>query len=101
MRELDFKQRILPFHAQSESVYSGVGQDRDGNPVPGLMGRLCRWSSSRPAATFASYEDFHDSLNLDCPEKGRPGTVRFTPNANMPDTIYYQVSMKIMYFCAY
>ena len=45
---------------QLETVYAGMKLDRDGTAVPGLMGRLCQWTSSRPAVTFTSYQDFHN-----------------------------------------
>ena len=45
--------------------------------------------------TFASYADFHDSLNIDCPpeSKERPALMAFTPDETMPDTLYYQVRL--------
>ena len=45
---------------QLETVYAGMRLDRDGTAVPGLMGRLCQWTSTRPAVTFTSYKDFHN-----------------------------------------
>ena len=101
-------------------MFAGVERDRDGVPVPSAIGRLCRWWVDRPAATFASYSDFQQSLNLDCQdyenegkesspvsakdlisgmlgnkaEKRRrrpPGILQFTPTKDMPDTLYYQV----------
>ena len=80
---------------QLETVYAGMRLDRDGTAVPGLMGRLCQWSSSRPAVTFTSYQDFHNSLNLDCPPESmeggvEPAVLSFTPTRDMPDTLYYQ-----------
>ncbi len=71
--------------------------DREGHAVPGLMGRLCQWTSTRPAVTFTSYKDFHNSLNLDCPPESlghgeEPAILTFTPTDDMPDTLYYQVS---------
>lgn len=79
-----------------ETIYGGMRPDREGNPRPSMLGRLCRWTSTRPVATFASYLDFHDSLNLDCPEDGMgqvAGVYTFTPTSEMPDTIYYQVNV--------
>lgn len=76
-----------------ETAFAGIRFDRDGNPVPSGFGRLCQWLSTRPSDTFASYSDFHDNLNLDCPEMGpedEPGVFSFTPNNGMPDDIYYQ-----------
>ena len=100
-------------------MFAGVERDRDGLPVPSAIGRLCRWWGDREAATFATYEDFQNSLHLDCQdyenegkeesinarelmsamlgnkeEKRRrrpPGILQFTPTKDMPDTLYYQV----------
>ena len=101
-------------------MFAGVERDRDGVPVPSAIGRLCRWWGDRPAATFASYSDFQNSLSLDCQdyenegkesdsvsakdlmsvmlgnkeEKLRrrpPGILQFTPTKDMPDSLYYQV----------
>ncbi len=86
---------------QAENVYGGVGLNREGNPSPSAMGRLCRWSSPRPAMTYASYEDFHNSLQLRCEDipKNMAGVLSkssvftFIPDDSMPDTIYYQSFM--------
>ena len=89
------KKHCFSLSSQMETIYGGMRPDREGNPRPSMLGRLCRWSSSRPVATFASYLDFHESLNLDCPEDEMgqvAGVYTFTPTAEMPDTIYYQVS---------
>merc|ERR1719334_783164 len=36
------------------------------------------------------YEDFKADLKVECQETGAPGVLRFTPNFDMPDIMYYQ-----------
>ena len=59
-----------------EEIYGGLSRDREGLPVPAIMGRLCQWKSPRAPATFASYADFKSSLNVKCQETGEPGVLR-------------------------
>ena len=59
-----------------EEIYGGLSRDREGLPVPAIMGRLCQWKSPRAPATFASYSDFKSSLNVKCQETGEPGVLR-------------------------
>ena len=77
---------------QMEEIYGGLSVDRDGLPVPAIMGRLCLWRSPRAAATFATYDDFKASLAVSCQETGEPGVLRFTADYDMPSVMYYQVS---------
>ena len=68
-----------------------MSRDRDGLPVPAVMGRLCLWRSARAPPTFATYEDFKSSLAVTCQETGEPGVLRFSPDYDMPGVMYYQV----------
>lgn len=84
-----------PWHSPSfqlESPVAGVRLDRSGQPVPTGLGRLCQWKSPRPAETFASYSDFHASLDLSCQKGESPGRLDFLPTADMPRQVFYQVS---------
>ena len=76
---------------QMEEIYGGLSRDRDGLPVPAVMGRLCLWRSPRAPPTFATYEDFKSSLAVTCQETGEPGVLRFSPDYEMPGVMYYQV----------
>ena len=46
------------YEARLEETFGGLALDRDGLPVPNIMGRLCEWTPPRPPATFASYGDY-------------------------------------------
>merc|ERR1719192_1935524 len=75
---------------QMEEIFGGLSTDREGLPVPAIMGRLCLWRSPRAAATFATYKDFKSSMAVSCQETGEPGVLRFTPDYDMPSVMYYQ-----------
>ncbi|XP_068237883.1 protein Skeletor, isoforms B/C isoform X1 [Palaemon carinicauda] len=72
-------------------VFAGVGQDRDGSPVPTAYGRLCEWNEdpNQPAGAFDSFGAYQRTLQLNCQE-GQPGILQWTPDVNTPDTVYYQ-----------
>ena len=79
------------YEARMEEIYGGLSRDRDGLPVPAVMGRLCLWRSPRAPPTFATYQDFKSSLAVTCQETGEPGVLRFSPDYDMPSVMYYQV----------
>ena len=64
------------YEARMEEVFGGLSRDRDGLPAPTIMGRLCKWSSNRAPATYATYEDFKGDLKVQCQETGSPGILR-------------------------
>lgn len=85
------------YEARREEVFGGLSKDRDGQPAPTVMGRLCHWDSPRAPATYATYADFKDGLRVQCEDTGSPGILRFEPTYDMPDTLYYQsFSEKLM-----
>lgn len=77
---------------QQVQVYAGVELDASNQPNPTSFGRLCEWKQdpNQPASSFNSFGAYQRSLNLDCKE-GQPGILQWTPDANTPDTVYYQV----------
>ena len=79
------------YEARMEEIYGGLSRDRDGLPVPAVMGRLCLWRSPRAPPTFATYQDFKSALAVTCQETGEPGVLRFSPDYEMPSVMYYQV----------
>ena len=40
-----------------EEVYGGVSFNRQGLPVPAIMGRLCIWRTMRSPQTYATYQE--------------------------------------------
>ena len=85
-----------------EEIYGGLSVDRDGLPVPAIMGRLCLWRSPRAPPTYATYSDFKSSLQVSCQETGKPGVLRFSPDYDMPSVMYYQVTTNYnrQYICS-
>lgn len=84
------------FCFQRIRVFAGVGQDREGKPVPTGLGRLCEWveDPNQPAGAFNSFGAYQRTLQLNC-EEGQPGVLQWTPDANTPDTVYYQVGQAL------
>ncbi|MPC25457.1 Protein Skeletor, isoforms B/C [Portunus trituberculatus] len=80
-----------PAERERIRVFAGVEQDREGNPVPTGLGRLCEWveDPNQPAGAFNSFGAYQRTLQLNC-EEGQPGVLQWTPDANTPDTVYYQ-----------
>ena len=92
--------------SQRVQVYAGVTLGSRGEDSPTAFGRLCEWreTPNQPADNFKSFGAYQRSLNLDCQE-GQPGILQWTPDANTPDTVYYQANFLIffkhLYFAVY
>ncbi|XP_043268962.1 protein Skeletor, isoforms B/C isoform X2 [Venturia canescens] len=72
-------------------IFAGVTR-QGGTLRPTGIGRLCNWihDPNLPEAdTYTSFGAFQRTLNLKC-DAGEPGFVEWTPDANTPDTVYYQ-----------
>ena len=54
-------------------------------------------SNTKAPETYNSFQDYADTLKLECNGgaagklEGTPGTFEWTPNADTPKTVYYQV----------
>lgn len=60
--------------------------------MPTGTGRLCNWTPDPdgPAADeYSSFGAYQRSLSLKC-EEGEPGVITWRPDADTPDTVYYQ-----------
>lgn len=60
--------------------------------TPTGIGRLCNWTPNPdgPSADeFTSFGAYQRTLTLKCDE-GNPGVITWTPDADTPDTVYYQ-----------
>lgn len=76
-----------------EEVFAGVVLDRNENPIPNGLGRLCQWKQ------MVAGDLSLDNLQLECPPErdqnglggAVPGVFTFVPNRDMPDMIFYQV----------
>ena len=73
-------------------MFAGVSLDSQGRAAPTATGRLCRWKEDpgQPADSHGSFGSYQRTLKLDC-EAGQPGILQWTPDADTPDTVYYQV----------
>ena len=81
-----------PLRRQSVRVFAGVSLDAQGQAQPTATGRLCSWKEdpSQRADSHGSFGSYQRTLNLACDE-GQPGILQWTPDADTPDTVYYQV----------
>lgn len=78
--------------SQNVHIYAGVKRNRYGNLVPTGVGRLCNWTpdpDGPPADEYSSFGAYQRSLSLKC-EEGEPGVITWRPDADTPDTVYYQ-----------
>lgn len=76
-----------------QKIFAGAALRSDGQIVPTAEGRLCEWKptdlkSSNPES-FSDFFSFQRSLNLQC-LAGKSALIRWTPDSNTPDTVYYQ-----------
>ncbi|XP_059469752.1 protein Skeletor, isoforms B/C isoform X2 [Neocloeon triangulifer] len=72
-------------------VYAGVKFDKRGRATPTGTGRLCNWTPdpNHSADDSPSFGAYQQTLKLEC-DPGEPGILRWTPDKDTPDTIYYQ-----------
>ncbi|KAF2366388.1 DOMON domain [Trinorchestia longiramus] len=84
-------EHMTPQERAKVQVFAGVEVDANNNPSPTSFGRLCEWKSDpdQPADAHTSFGAYQRTLKLDCAE-GQPGILQWTPDANTPDTVYYQ-----------
>lgn len=56
-------------------------------------GRLCEWvqRSKESAEEYGSFGEYQRVLELNC-DKGQAAVLQWTPDAETPDLVYYQVS---------
>lgn len=79
---------------KSIHIYAGIEFDRKGRPSPVASGRLCHWSyptgrDARKSDNYLTFIQFRDSLKYKC-DQGSPAILKWTPNASIPDLVYYQ-----------
>nr|XP_027204866.1 protein Skeletor, isoforms B/C-like [Dermatophagoides pteronyssinus] len=91
------------------NVYAGVEFDRRGRPSPTSAGRLCVWRipslnetsdendnnfyfDKRRADTnrFANFIQYRNRLQFYCDSSTSAQILQWTPNASVPDIVYYQ-----------
>ncbi|KAF4521057.1 hypothetical protein B566_EDAN008129 [Ephemera danica] len=72
-------------------VFAGIKFDKRGKATPIGTGRLCNWTPDPdyPADESESFGAYQRTLRLEC-DPGEPGILRWTPDENTPDTVYYQ-----------
>jgi len=83
-------------HFQNIRIFAGVSVSKSGEVIPTGVGRSCNWTpdpQQPPADEFVSFGAYQRTLTLVC-ENGDPGIVQWTPDAETPDTVYYQVNLK-------
>uniref|UniRef100_T1J334 DOMON domain-containing protein n=1 Tax=Strigamia maritima TaxID=126957 RepID=T1J334_STRMM len=75
-------------------VYAGLTTDARGYQKPSAAGRYCEWKlrdyqDSNKALLASTFEEYRNYFTLDC-EPGQTTPLIFTPDANMPQMVYYQ-----------
>ncbi|XP_044727067.1 protein Skeletor, isoforms D/E-like [Chrysoperla carnea] len=74
-------------------IFAGVTQTPTGEIVPTGVGRFCIWETKPDVEidpdSFSSFGEYQRYLQLRC-DPGIPGVITWTPDANTPDTVYYQ-----------
>lgn len=79
--------------AQQKIFAGAILRTSDGQVVPTAQGRLCEWKMPPPgsakADSFADFFAFQRTLNLQC-SPGKAAVIKWTPDADTPDTVYYQ-----------
>lgn len=87
---------------QAVSIFAGAQSAKDGSVIPTATGRLCHWTQNGDADAddFQSFGAYQRTLELKCDE-GEPGVMQWTPDANTPDTVYYQVPLVYCYVSAF
>lgn len=79
---------------QKVRIFAGAKREKSGDIVATGVGRLCNWTpdpEQPPADEFVSFGAYQRTLSLIC-DHGEPGVIQWTPDVNIPDTVYYQVS---------
>ena len=82
-------------------MFAGVKSDKRGKFNPTATGRLCNWTPNPEYAAddSPSFGAYQQTLKLEC-DDGEPGILRWTPDSNTPDTVYYQVRLAAYYLTA-
>ncbi|XP_055594127.1 protein Skeletor, isoforms B/C [Uranotaenia lowii] len=73
-------------------IFAGVHMGRNGQLIPTGVGRSCYWTPNPdgpPADAYPSFGAYQRSLTLKC-DPGEPGIITWTPDADTPDTVFYQ-----------
>lgn len=83
------------FDFQNVRIFAGVRKAKDGGVSPVGVGRLCHWThqGDDDADDYPSFGAYQRTLELKC-DQGEPGVIQWTPDANTPDTVYYQVKFR-------
>lgn len=76
-----------------ERIFGGVALRGDGQFVPTAEGRLCEWKQTNNTLSnpdlYNTFSAYQRSLRLDC-LPGQASMLKFAPDDNTPDLIYYQ-----------
>lgn len=78
---------------QRERIFAGVALRGDGQFVPTAEGRLCELRATNVTLAnpdnYPTFSAYQRTLKLDC-LAGQASFLKFVPDSNTPDTIYYQ-----------
>ncbi|XP_074605545.1 protein Skeletor, isoforms B/C-like [Brevipalpus obovatus] len=78
---------------RKERIFAGVGITKSGELLPTAAGRLCEWqidtSRKDKPEDYKDFFEFQRTLSLQC-GPGEPALLRWRPDKNTPDTVYYQ-----------
>lgn len=77
--------------AEREEVTVYAGINAAGNPTSNSKGTFCdlQQTPGNTPERFTTFNEYFSTLTLRCPNNAQPGVLRWTPDANTPDNLYY------------
>jgi len=77
-------------------VYAGI--NAAGNPTSNSKGTFCdlQQTPGNTPERFTTFNEYFSTLTLRCPNNAQPGVLRWTPDVNTPDNLYYHVRLKLL-----
>ena len=75
-------------------IYAGVDL-KTGEPTSDAVGTYCEYVETKDPEEFKYFGEYRESLKEGCPQDKQSGMLKWTPDADTPNIVYYQVSNNI------